>query len=119
MVLVAIVLARIAANVPSSEYAAASSRESMRSSSEGKGIAFRYANFDEHSNLNTAIQDVENLFFVSIENWNYDWRVRQHKNVIEAAKRTGVEHVQIPFFYALQSTNQDIRCSILPFHLVV
>jgi hypothetical protein len=54
-----------------------------------------------------------------MENWDYDWRVRQHKNVLEAAKRTGVEHVQTLFFYAFQSINQDIRGSILLFHLVV
>lgn len=88
------VLAHIAANVPSSEYAAASSRESKRAYFEEKGIAFRHADFNEPSTLDIAFQDVENLFFVSMENFDNDWRVRQHKNVIDAAKRVGVKHVR-------------------------
>ncbi|PCG88292.1 Hypothetical protein PENO1_111040 [Penicillium occitanis (nom. inval.)] len=87
------VLAHIAAHVPSSEYAAASSRESKRHYFEERGIAFRHADFNEPITLDAAFEDVENLFFVSMENFDNDWRVRQHKNVIEAAKRTGVKHV--------------------------
>lgn len=92
------VLAHIAAHVPSSEYAAASSRESKRHYFEERGIAFRHADFNEPITLDAAFEDVENLFFVSMENFDNDWRVRQHKNVIEAAKRTGVKHVWAQFF---------------------
>lgn len=92
------VLAHIAAHVPSSEYAAASSRESQRRLFEERGIAFRHADFNEPLTLDAAFQDVENLFFVSMENFDNDWRVRQHKNVIDAAKRTGVKHVRTRFF---------------------
>ena len=89
------VLAYLVANVPRSEYAATSSKEVNRASFEKDGIAFRVANYDDPTTLDTAFNDVENLFFVSTENFDTAGRIRQHRNVIEAAKRTGVKHVRL------------------------
>ncbi|PCG91986.1 Hypothetical protein PENO1_091060 [Penicillium occitanis (nom. inval.)] len=58
------VLAYLVANVPRSEYAATPSQEANRASFEKHGIAFRVANYDNPATLDTAFEDVENLFFV-------------------------------------------------------
>lgn len=90
------VLAYLAAHIPSSEYAAASSSEASRSRFEKDGIAFRVANFDDPATLDTAFKDVENLFFVSTNTFDNARRTIQHRNVVAAAKRAGIKHVRAP-----------------------
>lgn len=90
------VLAYLVANVPRSEYAATSSQEANRASFEKNGISLRVANYDNPATLDTAFEDVENLFIVSKENFDTAGRIRQHRNVVEAAKRMGVKHVCLP-----------------------
>lgn len=87
------VLAYFVANIPSSEYAATSSREVSRQHFEKNGVSFRLANYDEPETLDLAFKDVENLFFVSTDVFDTSRRIVQHRNAIEAAKRAGVKHV--------------------------
>ncbi|KAH8703348.1 putative NmrA-like family protein [Talaromyces proteolyticus] len=86
------VLEYFTTHLPSSEYAAASSSEANRSKFEDKGIAFRLVNYDDPASLTAAFADVENLFFVSSNVWDTERRTKQHKNVVEAAKKVGVKH---------------------------
>jgi uncharacterized protein YbjT (DUF2867 family) len=87
------VLAYFVGNVPSSDYAATSSREASRQHFEKDGIAFRLANYDEPETLDIAFKDVENLFFVSTDTFDTSRRIVQHRNAIEVARRAGVKHV--------------------------
>ncbi|OJJ50788.1 hypothetical protein ASPZODRAFT_126729 [Penicilliopsis zonata CBS 506.65] len=87
------VLDYLVANVPSSEYAAASSRESSRQQFEDRGIAFRLVEYDDPKSLDAAFVGVENLFFVSTNTFDVEKRTRQHRNFIDAAKKAGVKHV--------------------------
>ncbi|KAJ5652473.1 hypothetical protein N7507_009899 [Penicillium longicatenatum] len=87
------VLSYLSANVPASEYAASSSNEASRSQYEDRGIAFRVLNYDHPKILESALQDVENLFFVSSNTHDPQWRIRQHQNVVDAAKTVGVQHI--------------------------
>lgn len=87
------VLAYFIANRPSSEYAAASSRESNRAQFEERGIAFRRVDYDDPRTLDAAFTGVENLFFVSTNVFDNERRIRQHRNFVDAAKRAGVKHV--------------------------
>jgi nucleoside-diphosphate-sugar epimerase len=91
------VLAHLVANLPSSEYAAASSSEANRGRFEKEGIAFRVTNFDDPLSLDIAFEDVENLFFVSTNVFDTERRSKQHQNVVDAAKRKGVKHVCTSF----------------------
>jgi NADPH:quinone reductase-like Zn-dependent oxidoreductase len=91
------VLAHLVANLPSSEYAAASSSEANRERFEKEGIAFRVTNFDDPLSLDIAFEDVENLFFVSTNVFDTERRSKQHQNVVDAAKRKGVRHVCTSF----------------------
>ncbi|KAJ9488287.1 hypothetical protein VN97_g5024 [Penicillium thymicola] len=92
------VLSYLAANVPASEYAAASSREENRKQFEDRGIAFRVASYDNPETLETAFEDVENLFFVSTNTFDIEKRRKQHENFVIAAKKMNVKHAshQIP-----------------------
>lgn len=87
------VLSYLVANVPSSEYAAASSRELNRKQFEDKGISFRVVDYDDPQTLEEAFAGVENLFFVSTNVFDHERRTRQHRNVVDAAKKSGVKHV--------------------------
>lgn len=87
------VLAYFVANRPSSEYAAASSRESNRAQFEERGIAFRHVDYDDPRTLDAAFPGVENLFFVSTNVFDNERRIRQHRNFVDAARRAGVKHV--------------------------
>lgn len=92
------VLSYLAANVPASEYAAASSKEENRKQFEDRGIAFRVASYDNPETLETAFEDVENLFFVSTNTFDIEKRRKQHENFVNAAKKMNVKHAsyQIP-----------------------
>ncbi|KAJ5782305.1 hypothetical protein N7457_004079 [Penicillium paradoxum] len=87
------VLSYLVANVPASEYAAASSKEENRKRFEDQGIAFRVTSYDDPQTLETAFEDVENLFFVSTNTFDVEKRRKQHQNFVDAAKKMNVKHV--------------------------
>ncbi|OQE44665.1 hypothetical protein PENCOP_c002G04041 [Penicillium coprophilum] len=87
------VLSYLAANIPASEYAAASSKEENRKQFEDRGIAFRLASYDDPQTLETAFKDVENIFFVSTNTFDTDKRRKQHENFVLAAKKMNVKHL--------------------------
>lgn len=80
-------------NVPTSQFAAASSKESNRKQFEDRGLAFRVVNYDDKESLKRSLTGVENLLFVSTNVFDNERRAKQHENVVEAAKRAGVGHV--------------------------
>ncbi|KAJ5152127.1 hypothetical protein N7492_010422 [Penicillium capsulatum] len=90
-----LVLAHLAANVPASEYAAASSSEANRNRFEDRGIAFRVVNYDDPESLESAFHNVENLLFVSTNTFDVEKRRKQHQNVVNAAKKANVQHVRL------------------------
>lgn len=90
------VLSYLIANIPSSEYAAASSREANRKQFEDRGIAFRVINYDDPQTMESAFKDVENLLFVSTNTFDVEKRRKEHQNFVDAAKKTGVKHVCSP-----------------------
>ncbi|OJJ33440.1 hypothetical protein ASPWEDRAFT_160204 [Aspergillus wentii DTO 134E9] len=87
------VLAYFIANVPASEYAAASSRESNRKQFTDRGIAFRHVDYNDPKTLEESFHDVENLLFVSTNTFDNEVRRVQHQNFVDAAKKAGVGHV--------------------------
>lgn len=95
------VLSYLAANVPASEYAAASSNEANRKQFEDRGIAFRVVNYDDVQTMVSAFHDVENLLFVSTNTFDVERRRKQHQSFVDAAKTANVKHVRCP---------EDPRC---------
>lgn len=59
------------------------------------GTNFSHADYDDPATLHAAFQGVQKLFFVSSNVPNDPNRLLlQHKNVVDAAKAAGVEHVR-------------------------
>ena len=78
------VLNYFVANIPFSEFAAASSNASNESIFADRGIAFRHVDYDDPQYLDTGLRDVENLLFVSMSGMR---RQEQHARHIGAAKK--------------------------------
>lgn len=105
------VLSHLAANVPASQYAAASSTEANRKRFEDRGIAFRVVDYDDRQSMESAFQGVENLLFVSTNTFDVEKRRKQHQNFVDAAKQAKVQHVGFQLKPCQMSqSNQCGRC---------
>ncbi|KAJ6139927.1 hypothetical protein N7471_006413 [Penicillium samsonianum] len=111
------VLSYFAANIPASEYAVASSKEENRKQFEDRGIAFRVASYDDPQTLETAFEDVENLFFVSTNTFDIEKRRKQHENFVIAAKKMNVKHVWYTSL-AFGGYNSDSKAGVQQGHLM-
>lgn len=58
-----------------------------------QGIEVRYADYDQPESLDEALHGVNRLLLISSSHTDDSIRLVQHKRVIEAAKRCGVEHI--------------------------
>src|SRR5271156_6239806 len=80
-------------SLPTHLYAASSSNASNAFKFTSRNIQFRHADYNDPSSLENAFEGVENLLFVSSSTFDNELRARQHKNIIDAAKKAGVGHV--------------------------
>lgn len=78
------------ANVPASQFAAASSKPANKSMFEDDRINFRHLNYDDPQSLVAGLRGVENCLFVSTGS---NRRGEQHSNVVHATRDAGVKHV--------------------------
>ncbi|QMW30127.1 hypothetical protein G4B84_005462, partial [Aspergillus flavus NRRL3357] len=90
------------AQIPFSDFAASSSSPENRSRFESRGVNFRHLDYENPTTLNRALHDVENLLFISTNANVIDVEKvkRQHRNVVEAARKANVKHVwytSLPF----------------------
>ena len=112
------VLSYLVANVPASEYAAASSNEANRKRFEDRGIAFRLVDYDNPQSMETAFQGVDNLLFVSTNTFDVEKRRKQHQSFVDAAKKMKVNHVRPrkspEWLNNSNLTHLHDRCGILP-----
>ncbi|KAL3430761.1 hypothetical protein BDV09DRAFT_177850 [Aspergillus tetrazonus] len=104
-------------HVPASEFAAASSRASNRARFEDRGIAFRHVDYDDEESLDSGLRDVENLLFVSSNTFDNERRDKQHRRLIDAAKRAGVKHVWYTSL-AFGGFSDDSRAAVQQAHLI-
>jgi len=80
-------------NIPTNSFAVSSSRASNAELFAKKGLQFRHAAYSDVTSLQKSFEGVENLFFVSGMAYDTNERVKEHKNVINAAVKTGVTHI--------------------------
>ncbi|KAJ5719187.1 hypothetical protein N7493_007642 [Penicillium malachiteum] len=111
------VLSYLVANVPASEYAAASSNEANRKRFEDQGIAFRLVNYDDPQSMETAFQGVENLLFVSTNTFDVEKREKQHQSFVNAAKKVNVKHVWYTSL-AFGGFKSDSKADVQRAHLI-
>jgi NAD(P)H dehydrogenase (quinone) len=81
--------------------------ESKSSELKSKGIQVRIGDYQNFESLKSAFQDVDKLLLISSSS-EIAHRFEQHKNVINAAKETGVSHIIYTSF-----DMKDLRQSIM------
>jgi NAD(P)H dehydrogenase (quinone) len=63
--------------------------ESKASTLKEQGVDIRVGNYDDPAKLDNAMQGIEKVLLIA--GTDEDNRLRQHKNVVDAAKKTGVQ----------------------------
>lgn len=58
---------------------------------KNEGIEVRIGDYTNYPSLVTAFKGIDKLFFISGS--EFDGRTKQHENVVNAAKETGIQHV--------------------------
>ncbi|KAL4886914.1 hypothetical protein BJY04DRAFT_204557 [Aspergillus karnatakaensis] len=111
------VLNYFVAHVPPSEFAAASSNVTNKARFEDRGIAFRHVDYDDEQSLSSGLRDVENLLFVSTNTFDNERRDKQHRRLIDAAKRAGVKHVWYTSL-AFGGFSNDSKAAVQQAHLI-
>jgi NAD(P)H dehydrogenase (quinone) len=87
----AVISSLLAKGVAASNIAALVRDEKKAADLKNKGIQIKIGNYQDFDSLKNALQNVDKLLLVSSS--DMDDRIGQHKNVINAAKETGVSHI--------------------------
>lgn len=109
---------------PNLKFAALARSEEKAQGLRAKGVEVRIGTYYEPETLDKAFQDVDTLLLISGSEFND--RVGQHRNAIEAAKRAGVGHILYtsivqadkrltPLAYDHADTEDLIKASGIPY----
>lgn len=101
-----IVVENLLKTTPASEIAVLVRDENKATDLKAKGVEIRVGSYFDKDSLITALQGIEKLLLISSNDFND--RIGQHKNVVDAAKNAGVKHI----FYT-GVTMKDIETSPL------
>ncbi|MBE9463660.1 SDR family oxidoreductase [Dyadobacter subterraneus] len=93
--------------IPANNIAALVRDESKSADLQSKGVHVRVGDYQNFESLKSAFQGVEKLLLISSSS-EITHRFMQHKNVINAAKETGVSHIIYTSF-----NMKDLRGSIM------
>ncbi|EDM37821.1 hypothetical protein PBAL39_15389 [Pedobacter sp. BAL39] len=93
--------------IPANNIAALVRDESKSAELKSKGIQVRIGDYEHFESLKSAFDDVEKLLLIS-SSAEIAQRFEQHKNVINAAKESGVHHIIYTSF-----DMKDLRRSIM------
>lgn len=85
------IVENLLATIPSSEIAVLVREEEKAKQLKEKGVQIRVGDYHQKESLVLAFQNVEKLILISSSDFNN--RIGQHKNVIDAAKQAGVKHI--------------------------
>ncbi len=78
-------------NDSSSEVAGLVRSEKKGAELREKGVELRIGNYNNKTSITKALRGIDTLLLISSS--TVEGRVKQHKNVIDAAKETGVQHI--------------------------
>src|SRR5688500_17019474 len=77
--------------VPASQIAGLVRDEKKAAGLAAKGISLRIGDYHDAASLQAAFKGIDTLVFIS--SGSLQDRVAQHKNVVDAAKASGVQHI--------------------------
>lgn len=86
-----IVVENLLKNTPANEIAVLVRDENKAVDLKAKGVEIRVGSYFDEASLKTALQGIDKLLLISSNDFND--RIGQHKNVIDAAKNAGVKHI--------------------------
>ncbi len=101
-----IVVESLLKTTPANEIAVLVRDENKAADLKAKGVEIRVGSYFDEVSLETALQGIDKLLLISSNDFND--RIGQHKNVVDAAKNAGVKHI----FYT-GVTMKDIETSPL------
>ena len=80
-----------------------------------KGVTIIQADYNDPASLVKAFQKIDSLYFVSGS--ELDKRMKQHENVVDAAKKAGVKHVVYTSFQRKNETEDSPIAMVAATHL--
>jgi NAD(P)H dehydrogenase (quinone) len=83
----------LAAKIAPSEIVAVVRDPQKAASTLPKGVVVRQGDYNDPAALLAAFQGVETVLLISTSELEYEARLREHRNVIDAAKQAGVRHL--------------------------
>ncbi|KAH6984247.1 hypothetical protein BKA56DRAFT_313924 [Ilyonectria sp. MPI-CAGE-AT-0026] len=103
-------------NVPEELYAVTSSSQHNRQAFESLGVQFRHLDYNSQQSIETALDGVENFFFVASNLMNHEQKCTQHRRVIDAAEKMHVGHIWYTSL-AFGGYRSDSKVTIYQAHL--
>ncbi|MBS7565458.1 SDR family oxidoreductase [Mucilaginibacter sp. Bleaf8] len=100
--------------IPANHIAALVRDESKSAELKSKGIQVRIGDYQNFESLKSAFQDVDKLLLISSSS-EISYRFEQHKNVINAARETGVSHI-IYTSFDMKNLQQSIMGEEVRYH---
>ncbi|WP_405112664.1 SDR family oxidoreductase [Paenibacillus sp. FSL K6-1217] len=103
-----LIIEQLRQRLPAGQIVAGIRRMEQAADFREKGIEVRYADYDQPESLEEACRGITRLLLISSSHADDNVRLAQHKRVIDAAKRGGVEHLLYTgFAFPQQSTDQS------------
>jgi NAD(P)H dehydrogenase (quinone) len=79
-----------------------------------QGLTVRQGDYNDPASLLAAFQGVETVLLISTSELEYEARLREHKNVIDAAKQAGVRHL---LYTSVVNPSRESAFGASPSHL--
>lgn len=119
-----LVIDQLLQTIPANQLIALVRNPSKASDLQARGLQVRAADYTQPATLETALQGVEKLLLISSS--EVGQRLEQHRNVVAAAKKSGVallaytsilnaQHSQMDLAHEHRETEQLIKASGIPF----
>lgn len=119
-----LVIEQLLQNIPANQLIALVRNPGKASDLQARGLQVRAADYTQPAALEAALQGVEKLLLISSS--EVGQRLEQHRNVVAAAKKTGVallaytsilnaQHSQMDLAHEHRETEQLIKASGIPF----
>lgn len=83
----------LTAKIAPSEIAAVVRDPQKAANTLPQGVAVRQGDYNDPASLLAAFQGIETLLLISSSELENDARIREHSNVVDAAKQAGVRHI--------------------------
>ncbi len=100
-------------HVPPSEVIASVRKPAAAGPLKARGVVVRHGDYDDPASLYQSFEGAQGLLLISVSGIDHEKRSEQHRNVIEAAVRAGVQHI----YYTSLLPGADSVAFVMKAHL--